>query len=276
MKQIFDEFSTGAIMKVGNQELIENFSSPKQIKLFTFIRATTSPIFIGIDNVKFYLLPGQIIALTPVQYLEYVEGEDAIVYQFNREFYCIKDHDKEVSCVGVLFFGNSQLSIINLNEEEQIKFDSLHDMILEELGMHDTVHGEMLRILLKRFIIKSTRLLKNQENISLDYSPKLDLLRQFNVLVEDHFKSEHQVSFYANAMNKSPKTLSNTFHAYKVSPSQIIQDRIVLEAKRLLNYTNKSLKEIGYDLGFEDTSNFTRVFKKNEGILPSAFRKNLA
>ena len=275
MKSVFDEFSTGAIMKVGDQELIEHFRAPKQVELFTFIRATSTPLFVSVDNVEFHLLPNQILALTPVQYLQYMNGENAIVYQFNREFYCIKDHDKEVSCVGILFFGNSQLSVINLDKDEQGKFDAHHEMILEELNMRDTVHGEMLRILLKRFIIKATRLIKDQNNISLDYSPKLDLLRQFNVLVEDHFKTEHQVSYYAEMMNKSPKTLSNTFRSYQVSPLQIIQNRIVLEAKRLLTYTNKSLKEIGYDLGFEDASNFSRIFKKNQGLSPSDYRKKL-
>jgi len=276
MTYVFDEPFTKAVMKVGDLSLIEGFKTPKQVGLYTFIRTTDSPIFLNVDNIKFYLLPNQIIALTPIQYLQYTEqGEGAIVYQFNQEFYCIKDHDKEVSCQGILFFGNAQLSIIDLDAAAQHTFDNYHEMLLEEIKISDTVQGEMLRILLKKFIIKSTRLIKDQKNISFDFPHKLNLLREFNMLVETHFKNHHQVSFYADQMNKSPKTLSNTFHTYQVSPSQIIQERIVLEAKRLLAHSNKSSKEIGYELGFEDASNFSRVFKNHEGISPSEYRKNL-
>ena len=101
---------------------------------------------------------------------------------------------------------------------------------------------------------------------------KSDLLRQFNMLVEEHFKTEHSVRFYAEKLFKSPKTLANSFAKYQRTPLQIIHDRVILEAKRLLTYTDMSTKEIAYQLGFEDPSHLSKLFKKITGTPPSAFK----
>jgi AraC-like DNA-binding protein len=75
-------------------------------------------------------------------------------------------------------------------------------------------------------------------------------------------------------LNKSPKTLSNLFKKYnEKSPLQVIQNRTILEARRLLRYSDKSIKEIAYEIGYEDIQSFSRFFKKVEGISPSDFKK---
>lgn len=220
--------------------------------------------------------PHEIISLTPTQYLTFIKGTGAIVYQFNREFYCIKDHDKEVSCMGILFFGNAVIPHVRLDQQEAQQYQTLHEILLAELENKDTIQAEMLRILLKRFIIKTTRLIKIQDHGILEdlHYEKLQLLRNFNILVETHFRQEHRVSFYADQLYKSAKTLSNSFSKHHKSPLQIIHDRIILETKRLLSYTEKSAKEIGFELGFDDPSHLSRLFKKHTGFSPSAFRKN--
>jgi len=127
-------------------------------------------------------------------------------------------------------------------------------------------------LLIKNFIIKSTRLIKKQQlNISV---PKQDLLNKFNILVEQHFMNERQVSFYADKLFKSPKTLSNQFKKLNTNPLQIIHDRIILETKRLLQYSELSFKEISFQLGYKDPSGLSRLFKNQTSISPSYFRKN--
>jgi AraC-like DNA-binding protein len=93
--------------------------------------------------------------------------------------------------------------------------------------------------------------------------------------VESHYKERHQVSFYADKLHKSPKTLANLFALYNnKSPLAVIQDRLIMEAKRLLIYTDKSAKEIAYDLGFEDTAYFSNFFKKHTARPPMDFRRS--
>ena len=276
MQNTFTEFSTNAILKVGNEELLESFKTSKRPELYTFIRTTNSEAEIVVDNIPYIIAPNSILALTVVQYFQFVSGEDLVVYQFNREFYCIKDHDQEVSCAGLLFFGNVHIPIIELDKKEQRKLDILHEVFLDELETKDTIQAEMLRMLMARFIIISTRLLKAKEGfVETSKNTKIDLLRDFNMLVETHFKTEHSVSFYADKLFKSPKTLSNNFAKLNTSPLQIIHERIILEAKRLLIYTDKTAKEIAYDIGFDDASHLSRLFKKHTSLSPSDFKKQL-
>ncbi|WP_339622879.1 helix-turn-helix domain-containing protein [uncultured Winogradskyella sp.] len=277
MDYIFKEFSTNAVFNIGNTTDLAFFNTPKQVQLYTFIWAQTEAIKIVIDSVPFTIAPHSILALTPIQYLQYIDGNHAIIYQFNREFYCIKDHDQEVSCVGILFFGNANIPVIHLDTTEQQKFNALHAVFIDELETKDNIQAEMLRMLMARFIIKSTRLLKAKEGIiETPKSTKVDLLRSFNFLVEQHFKQEHSVAFYADQLFKSPKTLSNNFAKLNRSPLQIIHNRIILEAKRLLIYTDKTTKEIAFEIGFEDASHLSRLFKKHTQKTPTDFKKSQA
>ncbi|MDD7887170.1 AraC family transcriptional regulator [Flavivirga sp. 57AJ16] len=279
MTHLFSEFSTNAILKVGNESLLESYKHSKQVALFTFIRTKVSKAEIIVDSMPFTMAPHSVLALTNIQYLQFIQGEDLVVYQFNREFYCIKDHDQEVGCAGLLFFGNEHLSLIHLDEKEQDKFNTLHEVFVDELETKDNIQAEMLRMLMARFIIKSTRILKakgrtEDETFAIADS-KIDLLRSFNMLVESHFRQEHSVRFYADKLFKSPKTLSNTFAKLNTSPLKIIHERLVLESKRLLIYTDKTAKEIAFEIGFEDASHLSRLFKKHTSISPSDFKKQL-
>ncbi|NER18375.1 AraC family transcriptional regulator [Spongiivirga citrea] len=270
MTKEFNQFTTDAIFKLGDETLLQSFKKSQKLPLFTFIRTKEKQASLYIDDVITTIPPNSILSLTPNHFIKVVDLRNVIIYQFNREFYCIKDHDKEVSCVGVLFYGHHQKPIIELNKTELKKFNVLHDIFLDEMETEDTIQAEMLRMLMTRFIIKTTRLYK--QGNQLPETEKIDLLRHFNVLVEDHFRNEHSVKFYADKLFKSPKTLSNSFAKYDRSPLQIIHDRIVLEAKRLLHYTDKSAKQIAFDLGFEDPSHLSRLFKKHTGQSPSTIR----
>ncbi len=278
MTHEFSEFSTDAILRVGNESLLEAHRQTRRVDLFTFIRTKDSKAEVIVDSIPFTLNPHSVLALTNIQYLQFIEGEDLVVYQFNRDFYCIKDHDQEVGCVGLLFFGNEHLPLIHLDEKEQNKFNVLHEVFVDELETKDNIQAEMLRMLMARFIIKSTRILKAKDKAGVvihTKDSKIELLRSFNLLVESHFRQNHSVSFYADKLFKSPKTLSNTFAKLGTSPLKIIHERLVLEAKRLLLYTDKTAKEIAFEIGFDDASHLSRLFKKHTLLSPSGFKRQL-
>ncbi|WP_370895842.1 AraC family transcriptional regulator [Chryseobacterium gossypii] len=229
-----------------------------------------------IDEVS-YVMPAQsILPLVSNQHFTFQQPENLTVWQYNRDFYCIIDHDAEVGCAGFLFYGIKHPMFIVLNDQDAEDLLYLEKVFSEELMIHDHFQGEMLRTLLKRIIIKITRIAKLQ-NESYQQFPdeKMEIVRKFSLLVEQNFKEQHKVSFYAGALNMAPKSLTNQFAFLKQpTPSTIIRERLILEAKRYLHYTEKSAKEIAYDLGFESPAHFSRFFKTYAGINISSFRSN--
>src|SRR5690606_41317452 len=95
-------------------------------------------------------------------------------------------------------------------------------------------------------------------------------------LLENHFLRERSPSFYANEMAMSSSSFSKKVkRQFGKSPSQLIQERVVLEAKKLLHLTHKTVKEIAADLRFDDEFYFSRNFKKEVGLSPTHFRKTV-
>jgi AraC-like DNA-binding protein len=227
-----------------------------------------------IDNLAYQMPAQSILPLMMSQSFTFEHPQTIVAWQFDREFYCIADHDEEVSCAGFLFYGAKMPMFIQLPDQEQHRFNALLTVFYDEFSTQDTIQGEMLRMLLKRLIIKLTRLAKEQFLKESLTDQELTLVRRFNLLVETNYRIIHSVRSYADMLNKSPKTLANVFALYnQQSPRQIIHERIALEARRLLLYSDKSTKEIAAELGFEEVSNFSRFFKKQVKLAPSDFRK---
>lgn len=226
-----------------------------------------------IDGVEYPLLQNQILFLTDMHDIVISKMDEINLIRFNREFYSSEFFDKEIGCNGVLFFANTKIPIITLDEINLNKFQLLWNVFLIELETRDNLQAQMLLMLLKRFLIISTRVYKVQNNNIQLHVTKLDAIREFNLLVEMHYKTKHSVVEYADLMNKPAKSLTNLFslHSEK-TPLKVIQDRIHIEAKRQLLFTQKIVKEIAFELGFEDIQSFSRFFKNKEGLSPKEFR----
>jgi AraC family transcriptional regulator, transcriptional activator of pobA len=231
---------------------------------------------VTVDEIEYEFPENSILPLMVNQSFRFENSAEIVAWQFNRNFYCIVDHDKEVSCVGFLFYGSAGTMFLRLGEAETQKIKLLLEVFKDEFESADNIQGEMLRMLLVRLIIIITRLAKSQYIDAETFEDtKFDVIRRFNLLVENHYRTEHEVQFYASELNKSPKTLSNYFAIYgHKTPLQIIQERVTLEAKRLFYYTEKTSKEIAYDLGFDDAAHFSRFFKNQTKQTPSEFKKS--
>ncbi|MEM1321494.1 MAG: AraC family transcriptional regulator [Bacteroidota bacterium] len=247
-------------------------SSKKTLTLLWF---TGEGNQLAIDGVPHQLKKNQILCLTEFHKVESLAITQLRMVRFNRAFYCILDHDPQVGCRGVLFFGASQLPILDIPEAELEKFSILWQMFTMEFKSRDNLQIEMLQMMLKRLLILCTRLHKEQHMGTQVDKGTADLIRDFNFLVEQHFKTKHGVAEYAELLHKSPKTLANYFSKYyDQSPIQIIQGRLMMEARRLLLYSDKAIKEIAYELGFDTLQAFSRFFKGKEGFSPKEFKVN--
>lgn len=96
---------------------------------------------------------------------------------------------------------------------------------------------------------------------------------KFHILVDKHYKTQKAVSFYAKHLNITPNYLGIICRKqYKMSPSAFIQERVLLEAKRLLHSSDKSVKEIAFELGFQTLSYFSYFFKSKTKLTPKEYR----
>lgn len=253
--------STGSIL----EETVEN-----SLTVLWFKSDSNSLI---IDQKEESFSKDQIVFLTEFHRVQLTNIGEVRFLRFNRPFYCILDHDEEVGCKGALFFGAARLPIVSIQKDKLEKLEILWQMFILEMESKDTLQIEMLQMMLKRYLILCVRMYKEQENYP-QIDTEAELVRNYNFLVEQHFRTTHKVAEYAELLHKSPKTLANTFlkMGFK-SPLQYIKDRIILEARRQLAYSDKNISEIAVEIGFEDIQSFSRFFKAREGISASEYRE---
>jgi len=217
--------------------------------------------------------------ISPNQFLELeAAGQESGYFIFyNRDFYCIQIHDQEVACDGLLFNNIRNMPKVELSEAEDAFLGGLFKEMIHEFNLKDSSLEEMVRTYLKQLLIRATRSWKRQHltNDVTDQQSDLEFFRKFTRLVEEHYKSKHTVADYADFLCVAPKTITHKFNRLRLpQPNEVIKNRIILEAKRLLVHTSLTAKEIAYDLGYNDPAYFSRLFQTKTGESPSGFRAN--
>lgn len=258
-----------------------NFEGVERIKSQPYIKVLYLPAGYELTvDFNHYKTESPSLFFITYQLLDIKKGstDEASLIYYNRDFYCIQIHDKEVACDGLLFHNVFENPKVELSDSENDIIKNLFENIKDELQSKDSSSEEMIRTYLKQIIIRTTRKWKAQniesENLKINHQ-ELDVFRDFSRYLEIHYREKHNVSDYAEMLHIAPKTLSHKFKNLNLeSPNQYIINRILLEAKRLLFYTDKTVKEIGYDLGYEDPAYFNRLFTQKVGSTPINFKKN--
>ncbi|PQJ80143.1 helix-turn-helix domain-containing protein [Polaribacter porphyrae] len=218
------------------------------------------------DNILFFLSPGQVFTV------DSEEIKTAYKITFVRDFYCIQTHDKEVACNGILFNNIYETPFVKPCEKDTKKLNFILESLIDEFQQEETAQYDMLQSYLKQFMIFAVRVQK--ENHIIKENTETRLFKDFSTLVEQNFRKMHAVTDYANRLGVSPKSISKHFQKLGTkTPSDFIKNRILLEAKRLLIYTDKTVKEIAFELGFNDPAYFTRFFTKGISKSPLQFKK---
>ena len=158
-------------------------------------------------------------------------------------------------------------------ESDTRKLSFILESLISEFNTSETAQYDMLQAYLKQFIVLSVRIKKEFQVEKENLETKL--FKDFSLLVEHNFRSIHSVTEYAKRLGVSPKSLAKHFQKVgMVTPSEIIKNRIALEAKRELLFADKSVKQIAYDLGFNDAAYFSRFFTKLVSKSPLQFKKD--
>jgi AraC family transcriptional activator of pobA len=215
------------------------------------------------DNIVFFLRPGQVHQLT----LQL--GSTGYLLAFTTDFYSPRD-----KIASQLLRKASSINYYQPDASGFSKLFSLLSYIFREYTGKQDRYQEVIKANLTIFLIE---LLRQHSTTSTNkVNPYLqERLEELLALVETHIADHKQVSQYADRLNLSPYQLNAITRAtLGKTCSEIINEHIILEAKRHLLATSGQVKQIAHQLGYEDVSYFIRFFKKHTGHSPEAFRDN--
>lgn len=223
---------------------------------------------ISIESETIYCVtPGEVHTILFSQ-----ETQGYIIY-FTPEFLFMQRDNIDLISLEGLFYTQGTLSVIKFDEAGGEAMEELILRVTRELENSMMLQTEMLRGLLKLFLIQLARCFKTPLQLSMP-TRGIVIVKQFLLLLDKHFMTNRTVSFYANEIMVSANYLNEVVKKLTGYPvSYHIQQRVALEAKRQGKYEIKSMKEVAFMLGFEDSSHFSRFFKRNVGMNFSDFKK---
>ncbi len=251
------------------------FETPYSVEFYSLLMFRGESNF-TVDDTPYSSEGFTLLFLTPYQRFQWLSGteEDIRLMHFHGDFYCIEYHKKEVACNGLLFNNIYLRPYIEVSEQVWNEVIFTLDKIAEySLTEGDSYSEAVVRSYLQLILAISSRTKalemekSEQENVEITNE-----IAQFRQLIDENFINERSISFYADHFGISSHAFSKKIKKeLGKTPMQLIQERVTLEAKKLLHLTYKSVKEIANELNFEDEFYFSRYFKKNVGLSPTHY-----
>ena len=221
------------------------------------------------DNTLYFISPGQI------HYFDSNQNYSGIIIHFNESFLSDEGSSENVFLKYNVFNAFDAVPYYNVVHEDTERLNYIiKEMKCEVLNSNVFAHKDYLKYLVKMFLIYVQRIGHRGTGVPLCINNSSNrTFVQFRQMLEHHYRQMHTVKEYASHLNVSTKTLTNcVYESSHNTPLKIINERIILEAKRQLLHSDSKIKEIAFCLGFEDPSYFVKFFKRQTGYLPAEFR----
>ena len=204
-------------------------------------------------------------------------GLEGVLINFHPSFFCLFKHRNEVSCNGVLFNNLYDTPMVRLNPGEMQSLSVLAHQIRTELRDRQQPDEDVLLSHLKVFLITASRAkIEQRQNEDTLPARMPSAAEDLKNAIETHFKTLHAPADYGDLLHLSTKTLNKASKDhFNKTLTDLIAERLIIEAKRELYLTAKSVKEIAFELGYEDEFYFSRYFKKKVGVSPQTFRNTV-
>ncbi|NCD69767.1 helix-turn-helix domain-containing protein [Mucilaginibacter agri] len=253
----------------------DDLSVPTSFPFYTVILIMEGSGIYHADFGNFPFAGQMLLFSTPLQQI-HISADSAFTYQmlqFHGDFYCIEYHKAQVSCNGLLFNNIYIEPSVKLTNHEALAFERLLADMEQEFTANPA-DDIVLRSFLQLFLAKSSSIKMRSMDAANQQNERDEQMEQFSKLLNTHFLQLHKPTDYANLLSMTPNNFSKRCTRYfKKSPSVLIQERIILEAKKKLHLTRLSIKEIAYSLNFSDEFYFSRFFKKFTQVSPQSFRE---
>ena len=173
------------------------------------------------------------------------------------------------------FFDLSQTNSIFLNKNNALELANDFEKLYKEFYTPNAYRIQILQSFLLSLLFKCKSLQEEMNNLPIKLSKKQDLVFRFQNLVSNCYLTKKQVGDYANDLFVSANTLNqNAKEITGKTAKEIIADKIIQEAKKLLQYSSDDISEIAFYLGFEESTHFIRFFKSQTETTPKEFRNS--
>jgi AraC-like DNA-binding protein len=254
-----------------------NFDHVQRHNYYSLIWITEGSGKVNADFKQHSFKANNLFAFSPYQPFMFLpERMHGIALYFHPDFFCIHKHQTEIACNGVLFNNIYEPPFVVIDESSTFIFENIIKQIKTEIQNPALAQSELLVSYLKIFLINSSRLKAEQHSEALKQVAGLKepfILQNLKDAIEKNFKVKHSAGDYANDLNISIKALAKvTKNHFNKTITELISERIIIEAKRELYLTNKTVKQIAYELGYDDEYYFSRFFKVKTDISPQVYR----
>ena len=260
-----------ALIPISKQTIASLFEVPNFYAVFFFEKAAGN---IVMDGQEIIIKEHYILFYYPYQKLSLKGDFEGVCIQFHPDFFCIDIHAKDIGCQGVLFNNFFGDGLLRCSTKEYKKLSEFYSNLNKELLVKEMGQLDMVSSQLKIFLINAVRVKAKRNQDALP--DKDNLHYQIKLLIDTNFFVESSPKFYANTLEVSLTTFNRLCHKYfQNSFINILNLKRIATAKNKLFLTNFPIKNIAYEVGYNDPLYFTRVFKKYTGISPKDFRKQL-
>lgn len=267
--------------KISKFNCNSNFDHIQRNNYYTLIWVTKGNGQLKADFTEYEFASNSFFAFYPYQPFMLSENEklEGFEIKFHPDFFCIHRHNKEVACNGILFNNIYQPPFFSVDENSSHIFLTIIQQIITEMESQGLEQTEMLVSYLKVILIAATRLkVEQQKNIKSVQikSKKLTIIQDLKTAIDKNYKDLHSASDYSSLLNISANALAKiTKEFFNKTLTDLITERIIIEAKRELYLTKKPIKEIAFNLGYIDELYFSRFFKAKVDVSPQLYRETV-
>ncbi len=255
-----------------------HFDHLQRNNFYTIIWVKEGSGLLKVDFSEYLFQGNTVFAFAPYQpfMLSTDKTIHGIALQFHSDFYCIHRNPQETNCDKVLFNNIYQDPLIQIDDVTERKLNMQFDLLLSEIQNKEEGNNyELIVPHLKICIVTLSRLKAHAKSNVLKFvsSETPFVLESLKNAIEENFKQKHSASDYSSILHISANALNRLVKThYHKTLTNIITERIIIEAKRELYMTRKPIKVIASHLGYSDEFYFSRVFKNNTGISPQMYR----
>lgn len=270
------EFDSNFYIRNINQHVSENhfIEKPHGHNFYLILLITKGHGIHTIDFLDYDVKPGAVFIVSPGQIHQWnlSKDVDGYILFFTKEYF-LHDFDTEKLTRFPFFNSTFSLPLINLSIDENESVLSKYKVIEAEYKKRNMNYQEMIRIYLNAIFIELSRIYINKNENGPIYNYDILQLNRFQALIDKYFKKHRPITCYSNKMNITDRQLSYLCKkTLNKTPSEILTERIMLEAKRLIIHSDLSISSISEELNFSDSSYFIRLFKKITKQTPEQFR----